>query len=168
MRRMMTLAAAALLFAGCSLNETTTTSNGGGSADGEFATVVSVIDGDTIDVDIDGDVYRVRYIGMNTPERDEPCYTEATNANSGWVAGRQVRLVRDQSDTDRFDRLLRYVYVDDTLVNAALVQEGFAEVVSYPPDTREFENFRALEDQARRGARGCHPTGIFDDGSDTR
>jgi micrococcal nuclease len=132
---------------------------------GTLATVTRIIDGDTIDVMIDGEIYRVRYIGMNTPERGEPCFTESTEANRQLVEGRQVRLERDVSETDRFDRLLRYVYVDNVLVNAALVEQGWAEAVRYPPDVREFERFVALEQQAALANIGCHPTGIFDDGT---
>lgn len=137
-------------------------------ATGEMAQVTRVIDGDTIDVRIDGATYRVRYVGVNTPERDEPCYRDATAANAALVEGQTVRLVRDVSDTDRFDRLLRYVYVGDVLVNAQLIARGYGEVVSYPPDTRFFEYFRDLEIEAAAAGRGCHPTGIFDDGTYTR
>jgi micrococcal nuclease len=137
---------------------------------GETATVVRVIDGDTIDVRMAGQAgdVRVRYVGVNTPERDEPCYQEATNANRMLVQDQTVTLVRDQSDTDRFGRLLRYIYVGDTFVNAQLVEQGFAEAVLYEPDDAHFSQFRELESAARAANRGCHPTGIFDDGTDTR
>ncbi|MBZ0297905.1 MAG: thermonuclease family protein [Anaerolineae bacterium] len=144
--------------------------NPGGSVPigGESGTVTRVIDGDTIDVSINGQTYRVRYVGVNTPERDEVCYQDATNANRVLIEGQVVQLVKDVSETDRYDRLLRYVYVGDTFVNAELVRQGFAEVVSYPPDTAQFENFRTLEIEATNAGRGCHPTGIFNDGSYSR
>lgn len=135
---------------------------------GETATVTRVIDGDTIEVNISGQRFTVRYVGVNTPERDEACYAEATNANRALVENQTVTLVRDVSNTDRFDRLLRYIYVGDTLVNAALVQQGWAEKVEYPPDTSLAAQFGALEAAARAANLGCHPTGIFDDGSSTR
>ncbi len=135
---------------------------------GETGRVVQVIDGDTIDVDLNGQVFRVRYVGVNTPERDETCYRPAVDANRLLVEGKTVRLVRDVSDTDRFGRLLRYVYVGDLLVNRALVEQGYAEVVLYEPDRAQYDLFRRLEQEARAAGRGCHPTGIFDDGSDTR
>jgi micrococcal nuclease len=143
--------------------------DGGSSAvGGESGRVTRVIDGDTIDVNINGTVYRVRYVGANTPERDEPCYSDAVRANRALVDNQTVRLVRDVSDTDRYDRLLRYVYVGDTLVNAELIRQGYAEVVLYEPDRRFYDDFRQLEREAARAGRGCHPTGIFDDGSDRR
>lgn len=136
--------------------------------DETFGRVVRVYDGDTIQVEIDGDRYDVRYIGVNTPERGDICYDEATNANDSLVAGETVRLVRDESDTDQFDRLLRYVYVGDTFVNARLVERGYAEAVRYPPDLAHYDQFVDLENRAAADNRGCHPTGIFDDGSQTR
>ena len=139
--------------------------NGGSAPTGETATVSRVIDGDTIDVLLNGQQVRVRYVGMNTPERDEVCYQDALNANRALVEGQTVTLVRDVSNTDRFDRLLRYIYVGNTFINAEMVRQGWAEVVSYPPDTAQFNNFRSLEIEARDANRGCHPTGIFTDGS---
>jgi endonuclease YncB( thermonuclease family) len=79
-----------------------------------------------------------------------------------------VRLERDTSETDRYDRLLRFVYVGDTFVNETLVREGWAEAVLYLPDRAQFSNFSALEREAARAGRGCHPTGIFDDGNNER
>jgi micrococcal nuclease len=131
----------------------------------ETGRVTDVIDGDTIDVDVNGSVYRIRYVGVNTPERGEPCYSEARTANVGLVLNQTVSLVRDVSNTDRFDRLLRYVYVGDRNVNAELVANGWAEAVSYPPDTAQFDQFVALEQAATVAGRGCHPTGIFNDGT---
>lgn len=134
-----------------------------GSADSGTYRVTRVIDGDTIDVEMNGEVVRVRYVGVNTPERDEPCYQDATQANRDLVEGKFVRLERDTSDTDRYDRLLRYIYVDDVMVNEQLVQGGWAEVVRYPPDDAYFNRFRDLERQATSAGLGCHPTGIFAD-----
>jgi micrococcal nuclease len=139
------------------------TPGGGAGPVGEQGTVVSVVDGDTIDVQVNGETVRVRYIGMNTPERDEPCYGDARRANADLVDGRLVTLVKDVSDTDRFGRLLRYIYAGNVFVNARLVEQGYAEVVSYPPDTAYFNQFKQLEDQARAANRACHATGIFND-----
>ncbi|MEO8606930.1 MAG: thermonuclease family protein [Chloroflexota bacterium] len=135
---------------------------------GEDATVNYVVDGDTIDVSMNGQSYRVRYVGMNTPERDEPCYDAAKQANVLLVDGKTIRMVTDTSEADIYGRLLRYIYADGVFVNAALVQQGYAEVVSYPPDDAEFDYFKGLEIEATNANRGCHPTGIFKDGSYTR
>lgn len=142
--------------------------NSGVIGGGETARVESVIDGDTIEVSINGVSYRVRYIGINTPEIDEVCYREARDANRALVERQTVTLVRDVSNTDRFGRLLRYVYVGETFVNARLIADGWAEAVEYAPDTAQASAFRQLERAARDANLGCHPTGIFDDGSQTR
>lgn len=138
------------------------------SGTGETGIVTNVIDGDTIDVRINGSEYRIRYIGVNTPERDESCYAEATAANLALVTGQTVTLVRDVNETDRYGRLLRYVYVGDLNVNATLVSQGWAEAVEYPPDTAQTASFRDLERAAAGANRGCHPTGIINDGNDVR
>ncbi|MEM7333092.1 MAG: thermonuclease family protein [Chloroflexota bacterium] len=128
----------------------------------ETARVVEVIDGDTIRVRLDGEVVSVRYIGINTPERDETCFQEATNNNANYVENQTVRLVTDVNDTDRFGRLLRYVYVDEILVNAELVAGGWAESRAFEPDTRLFDYLEGLEETAVRERRGCQATSVFE------
>ena len=135
---------------------------------GEEATVLRVVDGDTIDVEINGERQRVRYIGMNTPERNEPCFDEATQANVELVQGKVVRLVKDVSETDRYDRLLRYVYVGDVFVNEEMVRLGYAEAVLYRPDDEHYGQFSALEAVVAGSGLGCHATGVFDDGDARR
>lgn len=135
---------------------------------GEQARVVWITDGDSIEVEINGQRHRVRYIGINTPERDEPCSNAAKDANARLVSGRTVTLVRDVSNTDRYGRLLRYIYVGNTFVNEVLVRDGYAENSVWAPDTRHAGHFRALEAQARAAGRGCHPTGVFADGNSER
>lgn len=127
-----------------------------------------VIDGDTIDVFINGEVERVRYIGVNTPEFEEPCYQESTLANRELVEGQTLTLERDESERDDFGRLLRYVFANGVLVQRQLLNLGFAEAVRYPPDDNYYQEFRSLEERAAEQGLGCHPTGIFDDGTFTR
>ena len=124
------------------------------------AVVTRVVDGDTIRVQIDGEEYRVRYIGIDTPETGESgspaeCFSrEATERNRELVAGRTVGLERDVSETDTFDRLLRYVWIEDRMVNAALLEGGFALASTYPPDVKNSELFAYLQAQAREASRG--------------
>lgn len=136
--------------------------------DGETATVVRVIDGDTIDVLMNGQRVRVRYVGVNTPERDEVCYDEATQANEDLVSGKTITMVADTTDEDVYGRLLRYIYADGVLVNESLVRNGYAEAVLYEPDDLFYADFLALEKAAASDNLNCHATGIFDDGSDVR
>ena len=134
----------------------------------QIAQVTRVIDGDTIDVLIDGKHARIRYVQINTPERDDPCFDDSTQANADLVANKTVRLVPGARLVDPFDRLLRFVYVGDIMVERVLVEQGWAEVVLYPPNDMHYDEFVRLEAEAAAAGRGCHPTGIFDDGSTTR
>lgn len=123
--------------------------------DGERAVVDYVIDGDTIEVLVNGRGYRVRYIGVDTPERDEPFYDEATQANEQLVAGQELILVKDVSETDRYGRLLRYIYLTDgTFVNAELLRLGYARLVTFPPDVARQEQFQQLQTAAREASLG--------------
>ncbi len=120
----------------------------------DTATVTQVIDGDTITIDTG---HRVRYIGLDTPEVypvQEAYGMEAWQANRKLVEGKEVRLERDVSETDKYGRLLRYVYVDDTLVNAELVRLGLAVARAYPPDTKYQDMLEQLEREARQAGRG--------------
>lgn len=94
----------------------------------EKAKVTAVIDGDTIEIE-GGE--RVRYIGIDTPETDE-CYgSEATEANRELVEEKEVILIRDVEDRDKYGRLLRYVIADGRFINAELVRLGYAYPQSY-------------------------------------
>ena len=123
--------------------------------DGERAEVTYVFDGDTIEVELDGRTYRLRYIGVDTPEREEPFYQEAFDFNRDLVAGQTVTLVRDVSGTDQYGRLLRYVYLDDgTFVNAAIIRAGMGRLVTFPPDVAQTENLKQLQQEAREAGMG--------------
>lgn len=133
------------------------------STDGAYL-VTKVVDGDTIRVDIDGVSVAVRYIGIDTPETVHPskpveCFgVEASKKNAELVAGKRVRLQKDVSDTDRYGRLLRHVFVGDTHVNLALVAEGYAHASSYPPDVAFDAEFLAAERAAREAGLGLWGT----------
>jgi len=118
------------------------------------ASVTRIIDGDTIEVDIRGIVFQVRYIGIDCPESDHPFGPGATEANRRLVENKMVRLVEDMSDVDEFDRLLRYVYVGDLLVNAEMIRLGYAWAVSYPPNVLHDDLFASLEIQAKEAGAG--------------
>jgi micrococcal nuclease len=121
--------------------------------------VVAVVDGDTIKVLIDGVEERVRYIGIDTPESygtgAPECYSqEASARNRTLVDGKQVTLVADAEDRDKYERLLRYVYVDGVLVNEVLVQEGFATTMTIEPNTGKQQLFVDTEAAARLAGAG--------------
>ncbi|MBA7563245.1 MAG: hypothetical protein GH159_01890 [Dehalococcoidia bacterium] len=122
--------------------------------------VTRVIDGDTIEVDIAGTLYRVRYIGIDTPELDDKrpefcaLAQEATLYNRQLVEGQDIRLEKDVSETDQYGRLLRYVYVGDVFVNAELVRLGLAWAKAYQPDTKYQDILDEAEDEARQAEIG--------------
>lgn len=123
----------------------------------ESAVVSRVIDGDTIELTSGK---RVRYIGIDTPETVDPrkpieCYgREASEENKRLVDGKTVRLEKDVSETDKYGRLLRYIYVGDIFVNDYLVRQGFAHASTFPPDVKYAEQFRLAEQEARENNRG--------------
>ncbi|HEU0074780.1 MAG TPA: thermonuclease family protein [Dehalococcoidia bacterium] len=130
----------------------------------EIARVTRVVDGDTIDVELNGAIVRIRYIGMDTPETVDPnnpveCFGhEASEKNFSLVNDRVVELEKDVSETDRFGRLLRYVYVDGRMVNEELVLGGYATAATFPPDVKYQERFAAAEVEAREADRGLWGT----------
>ncbi|MCL6471375.1 MAG: thermonuclease family protein [Firmicutes bacterium] len=115
----------------------------------DLAMVTRVVDGDTIVVRLNGKDYKVRFIGINTPERGRPYYLEATEKTKELCLGKQVRLEKDVSEIDKYGRLLRYVYVGDTFVNAELVKQGYAQQFTLPPDVKYADLFRKLASEAR-------------------
>lgn len=133
------------------------------AADKEEATVSRVIDGDTIEL---ADGRKVRYVAIDTPESVDPrktveCFgTEATKANEILVLGKQVWLEKDVTDTDRYGRLLRYVYTVNPenqqilFVNKELVAQGFASAYLYEPDTYYYALFKELEHTASLEEKG--------------
>jgi micrococcal nuclease len=125
-----------------------------------------VVDGDTIEVAIGGQLFKVRYIGMDTPETVKPgtpvqwMGPEASTANHRLVDGARVVLETDVSETDRYGRLLRYVWLhkaDGTwrMANLALVRQGYAAVSTYPPDVKYTDAlFLPAQRAARKAGRG--------------
>src|SRR5918996_3102818 len=139
----------------------------------EIGEVTRVVDGDTIEVRITGRVdgpgagearigrsYDVRLIGIDTPESVKPnspveCFgREASAAAKALLEGSAVRLVKDVEEKDRYDRLLRYVYLGHELANARLVVNGYAAAYTYPPNVRHSELFVQLQRDARDHERG--------------
>lgn len=119
--------------------------------------VKRVIDGDTIELD---NGQKVRYISIDTPETVHPslpvqCFgQEASNKNKELVEGKMVKLEKDVSETDRYDRLLRYVYIDNIFVNDYLVRNGYAYADTVPPDVKYSEQFVQAQQEARQNNRG--------------
>lgn len=118
-----------------------------------YVRVARAIDGDTIELE---DGRRVRYIGIDTPETVHPkksvqCFgPQASERNHALVDGAIVRLVKDIEDTDRYGRLLRYIYLSDgTFVNLSLVSDGFARSYVWPPNIAHTQEFQAAQESAQ-------------------
>lgn len=127
------------------------------SEEGYYAAVARVIDGDTIKL-INGE--RVRYIGIDTPELHHPkkpveyMAEEAKEFNEKLVGGEVVRLEFDVERRDKYGRLLAYVYAGDTFVNARLLEEGYAQTLTIPPNVKYADEFLRLQRKAREENKG--------------
>ncbi len=129
--------------------------------DESYPEVVEVIDGDTIKVSDGTSQKTVRLIGIDTPETKDPRKpvqyygVEASNFTKDLLERRHVNLQKDITDTDRYARLLRYVYLGDgTFVNEKLVREGYAHASTFPPDVKYADLFAEAERDAREHKRG--------------
>lgn len=133
-------------------------------------TVSRFVDGDTIVVDMNGTPETIRFTGVDTPETHKPntpvqCYGPAASAYTKTIIGtNRVRLTLDPKSTnrDRYNRLLRYVYLPDgTLINLKLIQNGYGFYYPYFPFTKSTE-FAAAQADAQSGNKGlwgnCSPT----------
>ena len=137
-------------------------------SDFEVATIEYVIDGDTIDVNLGNGVKRVRLIGIDAPE--SVSHQEELNVPEGeraaafaselMPAGTTVYLQKDQTETDKYGRLLRYVWIElpkDVLdeseivakmANAIIIEAGYAQATRFRPDTTYADLFEAAQKRA--------------------
>ena len=109
---------------------------------------------------IDGDTFvlstgqAVRLIGVDAPEKDDCFSSEATGGLSDLINGKTIRLEKDVSETDRYKRLLRYIWATEVFVNEELVRQGFATARDYPPDSKYKIQFVQAEVEAKRNKKG--------------
>jgi micrococcal nuclease len=119
--------------------------------------VTRVVDGDTFVIE---GGQKVRYIGIDTPETVKPntpvqCFGEqASQEDKKLIEGKTIQMVKDVSETDRYGRLLRYVYVDGIFVNDYLVRQGYAFLDTFPPDVAHADEFTQAQTEARDNNRG--------------
>lgn len=139
------------------------TGSGGGSgtpgkARRTKARVASIVDGDTIEVRTRGRRRPLRIIGIDTPERGECGYDQATNALARRLRrGERVKLISDPSQPgrDRYGRLLRYVHDGRIDVGRKQLLRGWARVLVVGTGFRRVQSYRKAERKARRGDRGA-------------
>lgn len=121
-----------------------------GTAQAETVTVLRVIDGDTCLLE---DGRRVRYLGIDAPEKGDPHAEEATLANNTLVGGKTVRLEPSRTRRDRDDRMLAYVFVGDTFVNEELVRQGYAHL-RHSVRAKYLQRLLQAQDEARTAGLG--------------
>lgn len=130
--------------------------------EGERALVTKVIDGDTFQIE---SRLTVRILGVDTPETVDPrrpvgCFgKEASNETKRLLSGKSVILQKDVSETDKYGRLLRYIFLDIgegqlLFVNDYLIREGFGKVLTIPPDVKHTEQFLEAQRQAKKTQKG--------------
>lgn len=129
--------------------------------------VARVVDGDTVDVIIDGKTERIRLIGMDTPETVDPnlpvqCYgPEADRKARGILTGKSVYIEVDksQSDKDRYNRLLRHIYLEDkTNFSEIMIREGYAVEYTFGNPHKYQANYKSAEKDAKENYRGLWST----------
>lgn len=130
----------------------------------EKTTVTEAVDGDTIVIENDK---KVRFIGVDTPETKHPskpvqCFgKEASRITKALLEGKEIYLEKDISEVDRYDRLLRYIYLPNPknekealFVNEYLLEQGYARIVTYPPDVKYLDVFQNALQIAYKEKRG--------------
>jgi micrococcal nuclease len=157
MGRTVLVAALIAMAVGCDSARLATT-----ASEGE-ATVVRVVDGDTLVADFAGREEKVRLIGIDTPESVKPntpveCFgKEASHHLEDLLPeGTAIRVERDVEARDEYGRLLGYVYrsKDDLFVNRAQTEDGFADLLTFPPNVAHTDDFTAAVAAARAANRG--------------
>jgi micrococcal nuclease len=114
--------------------------------------VTNVIDGDTIVV---SGGQRIRLLNIDARERGEDCYNEAKKRLEELIEMKNITMEKDVDNKDKYDRLLRYIFINGTNVNIQLVREGLAIVYIYEPNVKYQQEFKAAEQQAMQEKTGC-------------
>jgi len=142
------------LFLGCGQKET--------FGQDKVYKVTKVVDGDTIEIQ---GGKRIRYIGIDTPERmmrkndrwiyrPMPFAEEAKAYNTRMVLGKKVRLEMDIEHQDRYGRVLAYVFLDETFINEEMIRHGYAHLLTIPPNVKYVERFKKALKEAKREKNG--------------
>ena len=114
--------------------------------------VTKVLDGDTVIVE---GGYDIRLLGIDADESGYPCYEEAKSRLEELILNKEVRLEKDQTDVDQYNRCLRYIFLDDQNINLQLVKEGLAIARFYEPDVKYKDEITQAEKDAIENKIGC-------------
>ncbi len=134
-----------------------------------YYSVTKVVDGDTIDIDVGGDVIRVRLIGLNTPETVDPRRTvacfgkEASDKAKSILTGQKIKIETDPSQTlyDKYGRLLAYVFLEDgTLFNRTMIEEGYGYEYTYHVPYKYQDKFKTAQTKAQTEKKGLWADGV--------
>ncbi|MEG1990418.1 MAG: thermonuclease family protein [Clostridia bacterium] len=134
----------------------------------EKAYVSRIVDGDTIEVIISNKKYKVRFIGVNCPEytsKVEYYGKESTEYTTNLLKNKYVYLEKDISNTDKYNRLLRYIWLEipnnnsveetqNKMFNSILLSNGYAQIATYPPDIKYVDIFKDISIKARKNNTG--------------
>jgi len=121
----------------------------------ETVQVLRIVDGDTISIEeADGDTEHVRIIGIDTPEKGECYFDEASEHLRQLIGNRRVELKSQPTDNrDKYQRLLRYVHLADKDVGRIMLQDGYARIFPWFDHPR-MEEYKAVEFEAKQEGRG--------------
>ncbi|MCS6956595.1 MAG: thermonuclease family protein [Patescibacteria group bacterium] len=134
-----------------------------------FYSVAKVVDGDTIEIEIDGKIQRIRIIGINTPEVVDPrkpveCFgKEASEKAKELLSGKKIRLEKDptQGDIDKYARLLRYVFLEDgTDFGLTMIKEGYAYEYTYNIPYKYQQQYKQAQKEAEKNKKGLWADGV--------
>lgn len=131
--------------------------------------VISVVDGDTFKINYNGTTTKVRLIGVDTPEsvssnksKNNKYGVEASNYTKERLEGETVYLEFDVQQTDKYGRLLAYVYLEDgTMYNKELLEKGYAQIATYPPNVKYVDEFTQIQKQAEENRVGFWAEDVF-------
>ena len=127
------------------------------------------VDGDTFKINYNGTVTKVRLIGVDTPEsvssnksKNNKYGVEASNYTKERLEGQTVYLEFDVQKTDKYGRLLAYVYLEDgTMYNKELLEKGYAQIATYPPNVKYVDEFTQIQKQAKENKVGFWAEDVF-------
>jgi micrococcal nuclease len=143
-----------LLLAGC--QEKTASSNTGR----QQATVERIVDGDTLEIQLNGKKEKLRLIGIDTPETKKPGTPvmyygkEASDYTKKRLEKKTVELEWDVDKEDPYNRLLAYVWIEGEMFNRTLLREGYARIATFPPNVKYVESFKKDQEEARQKGKG--------------
>ncbi|TDF87929.1 thermonuclease [Paenibacillus piri] len=150
----MLILAAAIAMTGCQSKSAAT------AAGRESVKVERVVDGDTLEIKLNGKKEKVRLIGIDTPETKKPNTPvmfygkEASDYTKKRLENKTVELEWDVERRDKYARLLAYVWIGDELYNRTLVKEGYARIATFPPNVKYVELFKKDQEEARKKEKG--------------